>query len=170
MSYFHPQRMPVLPARRRKAARLQLEEMVRRSAQAPQRRTPVVVAAAIVVVMLSTGAAAAGVVAYHTITDKTEARCFTVARVHPRSAYFTTIVQAGTTRSKGVVRDALKQCRGLFAAGELKRGHPVLRSHFKPTKHTPHLVACVWPDGTAAIFPGKAGTCHKLGLQAAARR
>jgi len=51
MTYFHPERMPVLPARRRKAARLQLEELVRRTAKTPKRRPPVIVAAVIAIVL-----------------------------------------------------------------------------------------------------------------------
>jgi hypothetical protein len=167
MSYFHPQRMPVLPASRRAAARQQLEQIVAQSAKSRVRRHPTVIAVAATIVVLSTGAAAAGVVAYHAITDRTQARCFTVDSI--TSPDFTMIAQAGKPLTKAVVDDALGTCRALFATGVLKSAHPVgpppiKRGHHRP----PHLVACAWPDGTAAIFPGHRGTCAKLGLPAAA--
>ena len=92
MSYFHPDRMPVLPARRRKAARQQLEQVVAQAAKSRARRHPVVIAAAIAIVVLSTGAAAAGVVAYEAVTHHAQARCFTVDDV--TSNDFTLIAQA----------------------------------------------------------------------------
>lgn len=169
MSYFHPQRMPVLPARRRKAARLQLEHVVEQSATSRRRRRPpLVIAVAIVIVVLSTGAA--GFVAYHAITDTTQARCFTVANAGASSDYYTTIAEASKPATKADVRRALQICAGLFRAGELRKGHPVGHAGFKQVRHAPQLVPCVWHDGTAAIFPGRQGTCKKLGLTAAARR
>jgi hypothetical protein len=168
MSYFHPQRMPVLPARRRRAARLQLEQVVAQSAKSGRRMKPAIIAAATAVVVLSTGAAAAGVVSDHAITDRTQARCFTVDSA--TSPDFTMIAQASRPLTRAVVNDALTTCRALFATGVLKTGRhaallPGKRGHDRP----PHLVACVWPGGTAAIFPGHRGTCAKLGLPAAAR-
>jgi hypothetical protein len=129
---------------------------------------PAIIAAAMAVVVLSTGAAAAGVFAYHAITDRTQARCFTVASV--TSPDFTMIAQAGKPLTQAVVDDALGTCRALFRAGMLKSGRPVGRPPTRPGHHRPpNLVACVWPGGTAAIFPGHRGTCAKLGLPAAAR-
>jgi hypothetical protein len=32
----------------------------------------------------------------------------------------------------------------------------------------PRLAVCVWPDGTAVVFPGPLGTCASLGLHPAA--
>jgi len=168
MSYFHPQRMPRLSARRRKAARLQLEQVVARSAMSRARRRPVVIAAVMAIIVLSTGAAAAGVVAYHAVTDKTQARCFTVDDV--TSHDFTTIAEASKPATKAEVRHALSVCRTLFKTGVLKIGHPVIRAHWNRVRRAPPLVACVWQDGTAAIFPGHRGTCAKLSLRAAARR
>jgi hypothetical protein len=168
MSYFHPQRMPVLPARRRRAARLQLEQFVAQSAEPSRRMKPAIIAAATAAVVLSTGAAAAGVVADHTITNKTHARCFTVDSA--TSPDFTMIAQASRPLTKAVINDALTTCRALFAAGELKSGSPVRRPPTERGLHrAPQLVVCVWPGGTAAIFPGHPGTCAKLGLPAAAR-
>jgi hypothetical protein len=169
MSYFHPQRMPELPARRRKAARQQLEHVVEQSATSRvRRRPPLAIAAAIVIVVLSTGAA--GFVVYHAITDTTRARCYTVANADASGRYYTTIAEASKPATKADVSRALSFCAGLFRAGELRKGHPVGHSGFKQVRHAPQLVPCIWHDGTAAVFPGHRGTCKKLGLTAAARR
>jgi len=127
---------------------------------------PAIVAAAAAIVVVSTGAA--GVVAYHAITDRTQARCFTVDSV--TSPDFTMIAQASTPLTRTAVDNALHTCRALFTKGVLTTGRPVGRlpsngGHYR----APRLVACVWPGGTAAIFPGYRGTCAKLGLPAAAR-
>ena len=168
MSYFHPKRMPVLPARRRKAARLQLEELVSRTAEAPMRRPPVVVAAAIAIVLLSTGAAAFAVAAHKPVTNKHLARCFTTASI---SGYATMLAVPAKPGSRGQLKNAHDQCADLYRDGYLRRGmrreiaRPPDRGHF-----VPHLVVCTWSDGTAAVFPGPRGTCARLGLPAAARR
>ncbi len=167
MSYFHPQRMPVLPARRRKAARLQLEEMVRRSAQAPKRRPPVIVAAVIAIVLLSTGAAAFAMASHQPVTNKHLARCFTVA---DKSGFYTTVAVAGTRRSVGRVINARAVCAALYRQGVLKLGATDVALPTKGRHPVPHLVPCIWPDKSAAVFPGRRGTCAKLDLPAAARR
>ncbi|HEY7268664.1 MAG TPA: hypothetical protein VH951_02440, partial [Dehalococcoidia bacterium] len=119
MSYFHPERMPVLPARRRRAARLQLEEIVRRSARTPRRRPPVVIAAAIAFVLISTGAAAFAVATSAPVTNKNLARCFTVA---DKSGYYTTTAVAGEPGTQGQVKNARALCAGLYRKGYLKVG------------------------------------------------
>ncbi|HUZ56540.1 MAG TPA: hypothetical protein VMU94_28945 [Streptosporangiaceae bacterium] len=168
MSYFHPQRMPVLPARRRRAARQQLEQVVARSARSRARRHPaVIVAATAIVVLSSTGAA--GVVAYEAVANRIQARCFTVDDV--TSHDFTLIAQASKPLTDAVVRNARGTCEALFRIGVLRKGHPPGRLARRPGHHrVPRLVVCVWPDQTAAVFPGGQGTCAKLGLPAAARR
>ena len=168
MNYFHPERMPALPARRREAARQQLEQVVARTVNA-RRRPPVAIAAAIVIVVLSTGAAA-GAMAFHAVTDQTTARCFTVPNRHAGNQFFTTITSASKPGTSAYVRDALHTCRGLFLAGQLKAGHRLVLAHWHRVSQAPALVACVWFDGTAAVFPGSPATCEKLGLEAAAVR
>ncbi len=169
MSYFHPDRMPVLPARRRKAARQQLEQVVAQAAKSRARRHPVVIAAAIAIVVLSTGAAAAGVVAYEAVTHHAQARCFTVDDV--TSNDFTLIAQASKPLTGAEAEDALGTCQALFRIGMLRKGHAPIRLSRTPGHHrVPGLVVCVWPDQTAAVFPGGRGTCAKVGLPAAARR
>jgi hypothetical protein len=169
MSYFHPERMPALPARRRKAARQQLEQVVARSARSRARRHPAVIAAAIAIVVLSTGAATAGVVAYEAVTHHAQARCFTVDNV--TSHDFTLIAQASKPVTGAVAQNALGTCQALFRIGILRKGYAPVRPSRRPGHHrVPALVVCVWPDQTAAVFPGGRGTCAKVGLPAAARR
>jgi hypothetical protein len=169
MSYFHPQRMPVLPARRRKAARQQLEQVVAQSARSRARRQPLAIVAATAIVVLSTGAAAAGVVAYHAVTDQAQARCFTVDDI--TSHDYTQITEASKPLTKAAVDNARGTCEELFRIGVLRKGYPPGRLVRRPGHHrVPKLVVCVWTDQTAAVFPGGRGTCAKLGLPAAARR
>src|SRR5215467_12597158 len=168
MSYFHPGRAPVLPARRRKAARLQLEELVRRTAKTPRRRHPVAVAAVIAIALLSSGAAAFAVVAHQPVTNTHLARCFTSASV---SGFATVISAPGGPGSVGHVAKAHNQCADLYRDGYLKKG--VRREIARPAggdHPVPHLVVCTWNDGSAAVFPGQKGTCARLDLPAAARR
>jgi hypothetical protein len=168
MTYFHPERMPVVPARRRRAARLQLEELVRRTAKTPKRRPPVTVAAMIAIVAVSSGAAAFAVAAHEPVTNRHMARCFTSASV---SGYATEIAVAGKRGSLGQVKNAHAACAELYSDGHLKKG--VERAFPRPSKvkqPVPHLVVCIWSDGTAAVFPGPRGTCASLDLPAAARR
>ena len=169
MSYFHPQRMPELPARRRKAARQQLEQLVAHSARSRARRHPAVVAAAAAIVVLSTGAATAGVVAYEAVSDQAQARCFTVDNI--TSHDFTLIAQPSGPLTDAAVRHARSTCAALFRIGVLRTGHAPRRPDRKPGHYrVPHLVVCVWSDQTAAVFPGGKGTCARLGLSAAAWR
>jgi hypothetical protein len=168
MTYFHPERMPVVPARRRKAARLQLEELVRRTAKTPKRRPPVIVAAVIAIVLVSSGAAMLAVGAHQPVTNEHTARCFTSASV---AGYATEISVAGKRGIIGQVENAQAICADLYSDGHLKKG--VRREFPQPSKvkqPVPHLVVCIWSDGTAAVFPGPRGTCASLDLPAAARR
>jgi hypothetical protein len=169
MSYFHPQRMPVLPERRRKAARRQLEQIVARSAKPGRRVTPAAIAAGTAAIVLATGAAAIAAAVYQPVTNKTEARCFTVA---DKSGFATAIAGAGKPGTKGgTVENAREMCAALYRQGLLTRG--AQRINRRPPKGVhlvPKLQVCTWPDGTAAVFPGPHGICAKLDLPAAARR
>jgi hypothetical protein len=169
MSYFHPQRMPVLPDRRRKAARRQLEQIVARSAKPGRRVKPAAIAVGTAAIVLATGAAAIAAAVYQPVTNKTEARCFTAA---DKSGFATAIADAGQPGTKGgTLKNARQACAALYRQGFLTRG--AQRLNPRPSKgvhHVPSLQVCTWQDGTAAVFPGPSGTCVKLGLPAAARR
>jgi hypothetical protein len=162
--------MPVLPSGRRQAARQQLEQVVARSALTRARRRPAVIAAAIVIVALCTGAATAGVAAYNAITNRAQARCFTVAKLNAGPGYVTTIAEPSKPETQAEVDNAVQACRVLFKTGVLKEGRPVVHAGWKHASHVPHLVPCIWYDGTAAVFPGHRATCKKLRLKAAAGR
>jgi hypothetical protein len=182
MNYFHPQRMPVLPARRRAAARRQLEELVSGSARSAgsgqaggQRarrriRPPAVVAAVVAVVVLGTGAAAA-VEALIPVTNHSSVRCFTAAR--SSGAYYTTLVEPSRGLTRAAIHHAKVACAGLFRKGILKYGTQVGLPPRPLVPHrAPRFVVCVLGDGTAAVVPGRSPsrTCGKLGLRAAARQ
>jgi len=168
MSYFHPQRMPVLPERRRKAARLQLEQIVARSAKRGRRVKPAAITAGSAAIVLATGAAAIAAALYQPVTDKTAARCFTVA---DKSGFATTIVVPGKPGTKGAVNNAREICASLYRQGYLTQGAQRINSrHRKGAQRPPSLQVCTWQDGTAAIFPGPKGTCARLDLPTAARR
>lgn len=169
MSYFHPERMPVLPSGRRQAARQQLEQAVARSAIRARRR-PAVTVAAIVIAAVCTGAATVGVAAYNAVTDRTHARCFTVASLDRGSAFYTTIAEGSKPATHADITNALRTCAGLFEMGVLRKGQRVRHSDFEPVPRAPHLVACRWHDGTVAVFPGDAETCRDMNLPAVARR
>ena len=169
MNYFHPQQMPVLPARRREAARRQLEQVVARSAGAKRRRRSAIVAVGAVAVVVSTGAAAFAVAQYRPVTNTTQARCYTTA--NPSGTNYTTVADASRPGSQGQVRNALAVCAVLYRQGFLRIGAPgVVRPTGGGTHSVPRLVACTMSDGTAAVFPGGPATCARLGLPAASRR
>jgi len=167
MTYFHAERMPVLPARRREAARRQLEDLVRRSPRPRRRVRPGLAAAGAVAVVLSTGAAAVAVVAYRPVTNRTQARCYTVASLP--SADFTTVLAPGRPGSSGQVRQAVAVCSALFRQGYLRLGRPGMSRDpaRRPGRRVPALVACTMPDGEAAILPGGPGACVRAGLAVA---
>jgi len=166
MNYFNPQRMPVLPAGRRVAARQQLEQLVARSARSRRRGSPGLIAAGVTAVVLGTGAAAA-VAAYQPVTNKTQARCYTVADA--ASSRYTTIAPAGRPGSRAQVQDALSVCAALFRQGFLTVGGPGISrlTSGKGNHPVPRLVACTMSDGTASVFPGGPSTCARLSLPAA---
>jgi hypothetical protein len=169
VSYFDPKRLPTLPARRREAARHQLEQVVERAAQA-RRRSPAVVTAVLLAVVLSTGAAAAAIAAFQPVTNKAQARCYTVADL--AGGRYTTIATPGRTGSSAQVRDTLTVCAALFRQGFLSVGGRGIDAHAdgRADHRVPVLVVCTMPDGTASVFPGDAATCAKLGLPVASNR
>jgi hypothetical protein len=164
MSYFNPRRVPTLPARRREAARLQLEQVVARSAQARHRSKSTVIAAGAAAIVLTAGAAAFAVAEFQPVSNKTQARCYTVADL--AGGRYTTVAQADRPGSKAQVQDALSVCAALFRQGFLTIGGPGVnqRANGLPNHPVPRLTECTMRDGTAAVFPGGPATCAKLGL------
>ncbi len=173
MSYFHPQRIPELPALRRAAARRQLEDLVATSASSGRRRRrvrhPAVIAAVMTAIVLGTGAAAA-VITSGLVTDHASMRCYSAPRL--ATGYYTTVARPARLATHAEIRHAKSLCAALFREGFLKLGARSTRPP-RPLVHhrVPALVVCVWNDGTAAVVPGRgAETCVRLGLKAAARQ
>jgi hypothetical protein len=168
VSYYSPQGTPpTLPARKREAARRQLEQVVTRSARR-RWRWPGVAAAAGAVIVLSTGAVTYA--HYQRVTNKTDARCYTVAST-VGGDHYTTVAAAGLPGRPGRVEDALSVCGDLWREGFLRTGASgIARPDGNPVRYrVPPLVVCTMADGTAAVFPGSGDTCAKLGLATAAR-
>jgi hypothetical protein len=120
------------------------------------------------IVLASSGAAMFAVGVHQPVTNENTARCFTSASV---TGYATEILVAGKRGSVGQVENAHGICAALYGDGHLRLG--VKREFPRPSKvkrPVPHLVVCIWSDGTAAVFPGPRGTCASLDLPAAARR
>ncbi len=169
-------RLQLPPARTLPAARAaDMRRMVCAQVSAKSRRRPLLIAGGIVV--LGAGATAAGfafVPHVQPVTDKNEARCYTVPSLSAGPTSFTTVGAAAPAGSHAPaqVEDALGICSALWRQGFVKAGPQGAAGPAKPnpagvSSPVPSLVACVLPDGTAAIFPGPASTCAALGLPTA---
>jgi hypothetical protein len=124
------------------------------------------------VVVFGTGAGAVVYVrASAPVTDRDLARCYTVASLGGGNDFFgTTIAKAQPAGTPGIgqVEDALGVCAAVFRQDILVPGRAGVQPRAHGEHRVPPLVACVLPGGIAAVFPGHAGTCHKLGLPRAA--
>ena len=160
-----------LPEYQRAAMRRQLEAVVSRR----RGRKPLFIAASTVVVAVGTSAGAYAYVQHSvSVTDKSSARCYTVASLSAGPESFTTIAQATTAGSArpAQVDNAVRVCAALWRQGILRPGPQGARGATTPnsagTAQVPPLVACVLHDATAAVFPGSRSTCVTLGLPNAA--
>ncbi len=165
MSYYSPEGAPpALPARKRQAARRELERIVTRSRRWRRWQRPWFAAATGGVVILGTSAAVT-YAHYQAVTNKTDARCYTVAST-AGPGHYTTVVTAGAPGSPALVNHARDVCADMWAQGFLSAGAPgIIRPRSTSVPHrVPALVVCTMSDGTAAVFPGQAGTCAKLGM------
>lgn len=155
-----------LPDHRVAAMRLLLESEVSRSRR-PRKRLLIAVGAAVV----AAGAGAAGY-AYtaHSapVTDKNVASCYTVASLSAGPGSYTQVAQATRAGSptRAQVDNALSICADFWRQGILRPGPDGARGLPDAAgRHpVPSLVACVLPDGTAAVFPGTRATCAALNL------
>jgi hypothetical protein len=173
MTQFTPPPARTLPEDRRAAMRHQLTAVV---AGSHHRRRPLAIAASAVVVAAATSAGAYAYVQHsQPVTDKSEARCYTVASLSAGPESYATIAQATMAGSPrpAQVANAVSICAALWRQGFLHSGPQGARGRATPgpagSGQVPPLVACVLPDGTAAVFPGTAPTCATLGLPNAAR-
>lgn len=167
---FDPPQARTLAATRLAAMRRELEAAV--AAPPSRRRRPLLIAVAAVVVAAGTSAGAYAYVARsQPVTDKDEARCYTVASLSAGPQSYTGLAQATPVNSgkPGQVTDALGDCASLWQQGFLRAGPrgaamPTAAPSSGADNPVPPLVACVMPDGTAAVFPGTRATCATLGL------
>jgi hypothetical protein len=116
--------------------------------------------------LVSSTAVAIAYVQSQPVTVKTTARCYTVDSLAAGTNFFgTTIANAGRPGTTAQVNDALSVCAALWRQGCLKHGaRTALRPGPNEHRPVPTLVACTLPNGTAAVFPGRRGTCARLGL------
>lgn len=64
-----------------------------------------------------------------------------------------------------LVATLLADCAATWRAGAFQIGSPGIHSDVTGDEYpVPDLVACVLPDGEAAVFPGDSTTCDRLGL------
>ena len=168
MNHLSPLPSLALPTQRRVAARRFLETTVAQWPDRQRRKRRFAVAGAGVAVVLCTSAGAfAYVQQSQPVTNKGEARCYTVASLAGGDHFHgTTIAAAGKPGSTTQVNQAVSVCAALWRQGFLVPGAATVGSPRSGTadRPVPPLAACVMPDGTAAVFPGDSRTCARLGL------
>ena len=172
MTQFTPPPARMLPEHRRAAMRHQLMAVV---AGSRHRRRPLLIAASAVLVAAGTSAGAYAYVQHsQPVTDKNDARCYTVASLSAGPESYTTIAQATMAGSPrpAQVNNAISVCATLWRQGILHPGPQGARGRATAgpagSSQVPPLVACVLPGGTAAVFPGPPSTCATLSLPNAA--
>jgi hypothetical protein len=158
-----------LPARRRRAARAQLEHLIAESTKRHHhRRWPhaALVGALGAAVLVTSAAVAIAYVQSEPVTVKTTARCYTVDSLAGGTNFSgTTIAHAGRPDTTAQVNHALSVCAALWRQGFLKHGaRTALQPGPNEHHRVPPLAACTLPNGTAAVFPGRQDTCARLGL------
>jgi len=165
MTHFDVPPARTLPESRRTAMRRQLEAHV----TGKHRRRPALIAASAAVVAAGTSAAAYAYVQHsQPVTNKIEARCYTVASLSAGPESFTTVAEATPAGSlrPGQVGNALSVCAALWRQGILHPGPQGARGPAAASgaSSVPPLAACVLPDGTAAVIPGTRSICASLDL------
>jgi hypothetical protein len=171
MTRFDPPPARPLPLGRRDAMQQQLETLVGAGTGDGRRRgrKPVLIAAGAAAIVVGTTAGAIVYVQHsQPVTNKSVARCYTEANLGGGDQFHgTTIAEAGVPGSRAPqVDNAVSVCADLWRQGFLLPGAAgVARQPNTKAHHlVPPLVACVMPDGTAAVFPGNPRTCASLGL------
>lgn len=147
-----------------------LQRTVRRIS--PRRMRRGLVAAITAVGVIGGGAAAAAVLARSgTVTDRSVARCYSVANLAGGRHYSgSDVASAGPAVSASASQSALDACAVLWRNGFLVPGAPHalhLPGGVLPQHPVPPLVVCVLPSGEAGVFPGNSSTCERLGLPSA---
>jgi hypothetical protein len=169
VDYLPPRRS--LPADRLEAMRADIEQFVA-SHPVPRkrrwRRRNFLAGMGAIVIVLGGGGTAAAWAYLHprAVTDQTQARCYS-DDLYVRGATFhgTTVATPDSATVIGRVQDALDTCASLWQVGAIQSGAPVaITNRNARTYPVPALVGCTLPDGAAAVFPGTADTCDRVGL------
>jgi hypothetical protein len=158
-----------LPTARRYAARRQLELYLSR----PRWRRRPLVLGVVIAILVGGSAGAVGLLRSAHVTNRQSARCYVVPELGQGESFNGTTVGApGRPGSKVQADHAIEACQALWRGGFFVPGKYGIQRPDK-TKVTvrpvPPLIACILPDGRAAIFPGDATTCGKLGLPLVSR-
>jgi hypothetical protein len=168
MTRFDPPAVRSLPREHRDARRQHLQTLVAEGTGGRLGRKPALISISAAAIVVATSA---GAIAYvqqaGPVTNKTDARCYTVASLAGGGLFHgTTIAPAGSPGSRTQVDNAVTVCAALWRQGFLLPGAAgIARQPDTTIRHrVPPLVACVMPDGTAAVFPGGPRTCGYLGL------
>jgi hypothetical protein len=154
-----------LPPGPREALRTLLEEVV---STTPRRRRWWFSRSMVLVVtgtaVLGGAAAAGALVAARPATDKKVVRCYSVAVLEGGNFAGVTVARGGDPGAIPI-EDALATCAELWRQGVVVAG---VASAQDPgigvDAPVPELAACTLESGVAAVFPGDAGTCGRLGL------
>ena len=169
VDYLPPRRS--LPADRLEAMRADLEQFVA-SQPVPRkrrwRRRNFLAGMSAVVIVLGGGGTAAAWAYLHprAVTDQTQARCYS-DDLYVRGPTFhgTAVATPDSATAIGRVQDALDICASLWQVGAIQPGAVVAITNRNARSYpVPALVGCTLPDGAAAVFPGTADTCDRVGL------
>jgi len=156
-----------LPTARRYAARRQLEQYVSRRGWARRR----FVVGVVLAIVAGGSVGAIGLLRSTPVTNRQTARCYVSADVgHDETFNGTTIEPPGPPGTKEQVDNAIDRCTALWRGGFFVPGkYGMQRPAANEANPVPPLIACVLPDGRAAVFPGDARTCELLGLPLASQ-
>lgn len=150
------------PAEKARQGRL-LGELIAAEPVRRRIRRPVLAIGVATLAVATTGAGVAAYVASAPVTDHSVVHCFTSLGTRDRDL--------GTdTNYLSESHDAVETCANLWRAGVLQLGKAQAQVQAIPSSGplsqdlpAPLLVACTL-HGEAAVFPGDAGTCRRLGL------
>jgi hypothetical protein len=177
MTSLEPDRIAAgLPRLHAAAVRALLEDLVA-DEPGPRRRRQLMPTVTSAAALLLLAACASAVTGDHAttapVTNTSRARCYTSTRPAFTGAYGligTTVTLTKLDGASERVTDALGVCTVLWRQGLLRPGEPGLGPRIGSHHPVPPLVACVLPDGVAAVFPGRSRTCARLRLPRARPR
>jgi hypothetical protein len=139
------------------------------SATRPRRKLNRFMLAGGAAVLVVAGGGTAAAIAYFgstPVTDRTSARCYSAISTDFGSEFPGTTIAAAQASdgSGGQVVAPIEACAAAWRVG-IPQGIPPNKAN--PPYPVPNLAGCVLPDGSAAVFPGPADTCQRLGLPTA---